>query len=153
MRLPCLPPEERFWPKVTFTDSCWLWNGARTDREYGLFRLVRPKRMIGAHRFAYEQFNGPIPSELTIDHLCRVRYCVNPAHLEVVTRGENVLRGTGLSAVNARKTHCKRGHAFDEVNTAYSPTGARICRACNRATYHRLRLRTLAALLERLEGE
>jgi hypothetical protein len=68
-----------------------------------------------AHRVIYEYLVGPIPDGLSIDHLCRVRHCVNPAHLEPVTHRENVLRGQAPTAVNGRKTRCKRGHEFNRT--------------------------------------
>lgn len=85
-----------------------------------------------AHREAYERANGPIPPGLTIDHLCRNRSCVNPEHLEAVTSRENTLRGFGVTAQNARKSHCVKGHPFNETNT-YHQAGRRQCRACNAA--------------------
>lgn len=85
-----------------------------------------------AHRVSYETFVGPIPAGLTLDHLCRNTLCINPAHLEPVTIKENVLRGDGPTARNARKTHCDRGHAFDETNTGPNANGGRSCRACKR---------------------
>ena len=84
------------------------------------------------HRAIYEKFVGPIPDGLTIDHLCRNRLCVNPAHLEPVTLAANVLRGESLPAKNARKTHCPKGHPYDETNTHITKQGWRICKACNR---------------------
>ncbi len=93
-----------------------------------------------AHRFAYELLVGPIPDGLVIDHLCRVRHCVNPAHMEPVTRWENTLRGGSFSAVAARQTHCVNGHPFDEENTHVDRRGFRRCRACNR---ERLRRRAM----------
>jgi hypothetical protein len=90
-----------------------------------------------SHRVVYEALVGPIPEEAVIDHLCRVRNCVNPDHLEPTTTKVNILRGTTPSADNARKTHCKQGHAFDSKNTAVYD-GHRMCRVCNRA-YQRAR--------------
>ncbi|MEV8638105.1 HNH endonuclease signature motif containing protein [Streptosporangium sp. NPDC051023] len=81
-------------------------------------------------RWAYEHFVEPIPDGWEPDHLCRVRACVNPGHLQPVTHKENVLRGESPWAVNARKTHCVHGHPFDEVNTAFTVAGYRRCRAC-----------------------
>jgi len=85
-------------------DGCWLWQGPLSPNGYG-----RTSKWY-AHRAMYEILMGPIPPRLVIDHLCRVRRCVNPDHMEVVTRGENVLRGETVSARAARQTHCKRGH-------------------------------------------
>lgn len=88
---------ERFWSYVDRSkteDGCWLWNGHRESNGYGRFR--HDGRRSGAHRFAYEAEVGPIPDGLTIDHLCRVRHCVNPAHLEAVTSRENTRRRDDL---------------------------------------------------------
>lgn len=85
--------EERFWSKVVEIDgdgSCWLWTAAKSGKGYGC--VVIDRRRYPAHRVAYEMFVGPIPEGLEIDHLCRVRNCVNPAHLEPVTHAENVRR-------------------------------------------------------------
>jgi hypothetical protein len=116
--------EERFWLKVTKTEQCWLWT-ASTQRGYGAF-AVRAGKLIRAHRFSYELLVGPIPEGLVIDHLCRVRACVNPAHMEVVTMGENTARSNRAKT----QTHCKRGHAFSPENTYNRPDGARVCRVC-----------------------
>lgn len=130
---------ERFWAKVDKTEGCWNWTGVLL-RGYGQFAYRR--RMVLAHRFAYELLVGPIPDGLVIDHLCRNPRCVNPAHLEPVTPRENVLRGVGPSAVHAVKTHCIHGHPFDEANTyirTRNGTKIRDCRACNRERQARLR--------------
>lgn len=79
--------ERRFWSKVDASGDCWEWTGGRTDTDYGLFNVDR--RMVKAYRFSYELLVGPIPDGLEIDHLCRMRHCVNPDHLEPVTRSEN----------------------------------------------------------------
>jgi hypothetical protein len=135
-----LPPvlsEERFWKKVEKTETCWLWTGGKTMSGYGVFYDDGRQRM--AYRYAYERFVGPIPDGLEIDHVCRVRACVNPAHLDVVTHRENMLRGNTTVAANAAKTHCLRGHPFDLLNTRLTPSGKRRCRICDRAAR---RLRT-----------
>ena len=118
---------ERFWDKVRVTDSCWEWTGARVAG-YGEFWL--DGRVQRAHRVAYEALVGPIPDGLQIDHLCRVRSCVNPAHLEPVTLAENVRRGNG-GLHNRVKTHCPHGHAYDEMNTYITKRGHRGCRRCD----------------------
>lgn len=126
-------PLQRFWAKVDVRgeDDCWLWTAALATGGYGLYGV--DQRMKLCHRFAYELLVGPIPDGLQIDHLCRNRRCVNPSHLEPVTCRENVLRGMSRAAVNARKTHCPQGHAYDDDNTYITPVGGRNCRACKRA--------------------
>lgn len=93
-----------------------------------------------AHRFAYELIVGPIKPGLQIDHLCRVRRCCNPEHLEPVTRKVNILRGESPTAKNARKTVCPRGHKYDEENTYLSKEGKRQCKICMLKTVRRARL-------------
>lgn len=124
------PLADRFWPKVDKTDDCWLWTGALNSTGYGYIARTS-NRMVPAHRIAYELLVGPIPDGLTLDHLCRVRNCVNPSHLEPVTMRENTLRGSAPPAINARRTHCVNGHEFTPENTYVGTTG-RECRACNR---------------------
>ena len=102
--------------------DCWEWIAYRNPRGYGTLRKGLIKVM--AHRWAYEYFVGSIPEGLTIDHLCRVRYCVNPKHLEAVTNKENILRGTAPSAINAKKTHCLNNHEFTQANTIIVPSSS-----------------------------
>lgn len=126
--------DQRFWEKVwRWGDKeCWTWLGA-TSRGYGYFSPDRKAGKQGlAHRWVYQALIGPIPPGATLDHLCRNRACVNPAHLEAVTVKENVLRGVGHSAQNARKTHCLRGHLLSGENL-YLNNGQRHCRACRAA--------------------
>ena len=119
------PAPDRFWAKVEKTDSCWLWRGAHTGTGYGNF-MIEKGRDVPAHRFAYEELVGPIPSGLMIDHLCRVRGCVNPAHMDVVTNQENARRGARGQLV----THCPHGHELTAQNTHIRRDGRRRCRRC-----------------------
>jgi hypothetical protein len=130
-------PVERFREKVgpPTEEGCWPWAGFLHPSGYGMFyrgRVEGRARGCRAHRFAYETFVGPIPEGLTIDHLCRNRWCVNPEHLEPVTNGENVLRGVGPPAENARKTHCDNGHLYDEKNTKYELYRGKTIRRCRK---------------------
>lgn len=123
---------ERFWAKVDRTADCWLWTASCQPSGYGQFRV--PGGTLLAHRVAYELAVGPIPAGLHLDHLCRVRRCVNPAHLEPVTNQENARRGDSPQTVNANKTHCRHGHAYDAGNTYVRPDGrGRGCLACRRS--------------------
>jgi hypothetical protein len=124
--------EERFWEKVSKTESCWLWASTISkgggSGGYAMFWYEGRPRL--AHRWIYERMYGVVAKELTLDHLCRVRHCVNPAHLEPVTHRENVLRGKSFAAVNARKTHCVHGHAYTPANTVKIGKRGRWCRVC-----------------------
>lgn len=132
-----VPPDVRFWRYVNKTDTCWLWTGS-ASRGYGAFTVSVGRTGVSAYRYAYELLVGPIPNGLELDHLCRVRQCVNPAHLEPVTHRENLMRGATIIAKHAAQTHCLHGHPFDEANT-YTKRGARECRACRATTSARFR--------------
>lgn len=108
-------------------DKCWVWpkEVKRTGKGYTMFSA--DGKHVWGHRFSYEEFVGPIPEGLVVDHLCRTRDCVNPLHLEPVTVGENVRRGK-LGNV----THCKHGHEYTEDNTYRDKRGHRYCRECQR---------------------
>lgn len=120
----------RFWLNTIQDDSCWEWDGSKSDRGYPIF--WDGSKNVRAHRFSYELHKGPIPEGMTLDHLCRNRGCVNPAHLEAVTQGVNTLRGEGVAARNAKKTNCPSGHPYTPENTKYQKSGARVCRTCHR---------------------
>lgn len=121
---------ERLMRRVEVSDTgCWLWTATTTANGYGKTSYLN--RGWLAHRLMYEATVGPIPAGLTLDHLCRVRNCINPEHLEPVTQRTNTLRGDGPSARQARRTHCDRGHLYDDANTRVRG-GTRYCRACDR---------------------
>lgn len=138
---------ERFWRHVdrSTATACWLWSGKRGTGGYGHF-YANGHHL--AHRVAYELSRGPIPAGRQLDHLCKNPSCVNPEHLEPVTGYENIMRSNCLQALNARKTHCKNGHPFDDHNTWRGKeknnrtTGKRrSCKECNKVNMRRLRER------------
>lgn len=124
-------PSERF-PReyVVDPDGCWLWQGEISHNGYGRFRISKGKR-IQAHRWSYLTFIGPIPDGWHVDHVCKVRRCVNPDHLEAVTAWENNARSKSPSAKHLLQTHCIRGHDFSDPAILYiTPDGRRQCRPC-----------------------
>ncbi len=130
------------WCSVT-DGGCWLWLGDTAgngeSNQYGRIRVNG--KAWRAHRLSYVNANGPIPDGLVIDHLCRNRLCINPAHLEAVPQRVNVMRGEGVGAANARKTTCANGHPFTPENTIVCARrggtfrGCRTCRAASSAKY------------------
>ncbi len=117
---------KRFFDKVEKSDNCWLWTATKSHNGYGQFYFNG--KLIYSHRFVYQVMIGDIPKGLDLDHLCRVRNCVNPDHLEPVTRQENLSRGKINQHKN--KTHCKRGHKFTNENTRITTKGSRQCLNC-----------------------
>lgn len=141
------PLVERFWAKVDKTGAphpdlgspCWLWTAYIAPNGYGHFTI--DGRKVLAHRVVYELEIGEIQPGLHIDHLCRVRHCVNPAHLEAVTPKENVNRGV-MPLINLSKTHCPQGHPYTSDNLV-ARRGSRDCKTC-----HRERARSRRAIRE-----
>lgn len=118
--------------------GCWVWRGATVGRKgYGCIRSRQGARM--AHRFFYENLVGPIPDGLVLDHLCRNRLCVNPAHLEPVTDRENILRGEGLAAICAARTHCACGKPLTRTKKDGHGGVSRYCLDCATARSRALR--------------
>ncbi len=127
-----LPEEERFWMRVDASGPCWLWTGAITKSGYGNFRLSgNHGPVVVAHRYAWENLVGPLEPGIQLDHLCRVRNCVNPDHLEPVTGRTNVLRGMSPGAVTYRTGVCSRGHVMAD-SARSRPNGRRSCWDCEK---------------------
>ncbi len=120
---------EVFWSRVRKTDGCWLWEGGLTPSGYGQMRGREGEGTLLAHRFSYQSLVGPIPPGLSLDHLCRIKNCVNPAHLEPVTSEEN-FRRSPLWVGN--RTECPSGHPYEGNNVSVKTTGARGCKQCAR---------------------
>lgn len=119
---------DRFLSQVDRTDDCWIWTGTLLHNGYGQFGV--DGGYVLAHRWSYEYFNGIIPDGHDCHHRCYNRSCVNPNHLTPLTNKDNVLDGNGPTAINARKTHCIRGHQLDGYNLVVSKDGNRRCRQC-----------------------
>jgi hypothetical protein len=125
--------EARFWAKVALPNEqgCMLWLASKLPNGYG--RLHLSGQVAYAHRVSYELAYGRIPAGLQIDHLCRVRHCVAPFHLEAVTQQENMRRGAA-GQHNAAKTCCPQGHPYEGANLYAAARGDRQCRLCKNAS-------------------
>lgn len=136
---------ERFHAKYEIDENgCWIWQSKTRPDGYGvIWAGIEEGREVRAHRLSYEIHHGPIPEGLTVDHVCRVRACVNPEHLRLLTREDNVMVGIGPAAENARKTICKRGHLLTDDNVYVTRSGYRNCRECHRL-YERVRRAEIA---------
>lgn len=144
---PGVPDEERFWKMVAppNENGCRLWLGAKSTSstgDYGSFSLYAPRplprKVVKAHVFSWELVHGPVPEGLELDHLCRVRLCVEEKHLEPVTHQVNMLRGDGVASINASKSFCNNGHPLFGDNVRMEGGGRlRRCKACAKAAMER----------------
>lgn len=124
----------RFWAKIDRSggdDSCWFWTASRTPKGYGQIR-VRQEQWT-AHRMMWFITHGSLPSwPMVIDHICKVKHCVNPSHLRVLHTTDNILRSNEPRIVAHRKNQCTKGHSYTPENTYVAPSGNRRCRICLR---------------------
>jgi hypothetical protein len=146
------PIEDRFWPRVRKTETCWIWTGNTDSLGYGRISAggkYGPIKLV--HRVAYEMVVGPIPEGCHLDHLCQNTSCVNPAHLEAITPGEHVDRSFKRRGQKrgpaVLKTHCPKGHPLSGDNL-YVPPGTRLrqCRECGRTRSREFQRRKRADL-------
>ena len=107
---------------LDLTQACWMWTGRLNEKGYGLVSIKGKECKV--HRFMYLCLVGPIPDGLELDHVCRNRACINPAHMEPVTHRVNMRRSGDV------KTHCLRGHEYTDDNTYYCRGSSRMCRTC-----------------------
>ncbi len=140
------PLHERIETRIDTSDAgiCWIWPGSTTSKTWKAYGTIsKYQHMDGSksvykilltHRVMYEHYKGPIPEGFDVDHLCRVRLCCNPDHLEAVTRTENSHRGAKY-----RPTHCKNGHEYTEDNSRYTKQGHIRCYACSKIHAKRTR--------------
>lgn len=144
---------KRFQSNITKSGDCWLWNGDKNHAGYGRFSIKRKKYL--AHRVSFRVSGNEIKEDMVLDHLCRVRNCVNPAHLEQVTHRENTLRGDGGWATGrtyAARTHCPNGHEYVPENV-YSARGMRECKVCRNTAAREYQRRRRAELKADRKGE
>lgn len=122
-----LEPHQTAGRSETRMKGCWEWTGKIDKDGYGRHRFMG--RSFMAHRWVWECVNGWLSPSTQLDHLCKNRRCVNPAHLEPVSQKENISRARNS---NSEKTHCPQGHRYTELNTYHTGAGKRKCRACAR---------------------
>lgn len=136
-----IPVNTYVWLKIhKKSNGCWLWTGSTDRFGYGIL-AIRSHKNKYAHRIVYEMTRGPIPQGLTLDHLCGVKACVNPEHLEPVTIRVNILRAVSPASINAAKTQCVHGHPLTPHNTYRyfhmnqhgESIGHRFCKTCIQA--------------------
>jgi len=146
---------QRLEEDVDRSGACWLWKRHVRRDGYAFMQIATTPGAVKAifvHRASWEHYRGPIPEGMTVDHLCRVRHCLNPEHLQLVTPRVNTLRGSSQPAINAKKTHCKRGHPLSGENLYVSRKGFRQCRMCVRRRRQAAARRMRAAAAQKRLG-
>ena len=143
--IPKFENHERFFSKIIIRNDCWIWCAFINDG-YGKFSIkdIDGKwKQYFAHRVSWEIFNGRIPSEMVLDHICRNRACVNPSHLRAVDEKTNVIENSlSFVAMNVLKTHCPSGHEYSPTNTRISKKNGRYCLECKRIKIRLFRQRS-----------
>ena len=128
---------KRFWDKVTVVNCpiegligpCWKWSITHSSYPSFSYPFNGKRKLLGAYVVAYLVLIGPYSKPLELDHLCKIKACVNPAHLEPVSRSTNLMRGNHW---NRSKTHCKWGHPLKDDNLWINNRGDRVCKACQK---------------------
>jgi len=125
--------DEKFWLRVNKTDTCWLYTGPAKSGSYGRYWDVNAKKSQWTHRYAWTLLKGKIPYGMELHHKCLIKICVNPDHLELVTRASHP---DTANNIQKNKTHCNHGHKFTPENTRIY-RGHRRCKTCcfNRNNY------------------
>jgi HNH endonuclease len=139
---------DKIWSRIHVVpqNGCWIWTGSLNPDSYGYVYLDGKTRWL--HRLFYEAFKGPIPENTEIDHLCRVRHCCNPEHLEAVPHQVNIDRGNGRKGFFKRQC-CIHGHPYTPETTYISPKGVRACRICRTVTTNKSRTQNIEQVRER----
>jgi len=127
--------------------GCWVWTGCKSGRKDKYGKVKWKGKVVYVHRLIYEHVRGPISKELELDHLCENTLCANPNHLEAITHKENIHRGKGLAAQNAKKTHCKYGHPLSGSNLYLYSSQGRYCRECCKNRVRKYRQRKITSIV------
>lgn len=117
-------------------NDCWNWSGTKNREGYGIMMIKN--KLIRIHRISYELFIKKIPKDKVIDHLCNNTSCFNPIHLKATTAAKNTMRGNGICAKYARRTHCPKGHDLSDPNNLTKfgmKKGIRQCKICVNENY------------------
>jgi len=147
--------KNRFLKNVKKTKSCWIWVSHKSTGGYGTFYVWKTAENKGgsklAHRWAFENWVSPIPKGLEIDHICKIRNCVNPKHLRIVSHLENMHASNTLASLNSNKTHCPNGHKYEAPNILWDKN-SRKCKICVYSRMALIRENKKRLLKARIEG-